>query len=341
MRLGGRTATFANMARHDAAEFGSTSTTDEVLAGVDLGEHVIAVTGASGGLGLETARAFAGRGARVVMAARDADKLAAAIAEVRRAEPDAIVEPLELDLADVRSCRRAAASILRSCDRLDLVVNNAGVMCTPFGLTADGVETQFGVNHLGHMAWTLPLIDLLTASADDGRPARVVSLSSAGHKFGDVDLDDPNFETRSYDPWEAFGRSKTANVLFSVALGRRHGAAGVRGVAVHPGGIHTELGRYMTGETLTRLASIVQAGEESGEFTWKSVPQGAATTVWAATTPSLTERAGVYCEDCHVAPVDDDSELNGGGVRSYAVDPARADLLWERSLELLDTIAGP
>ncbi len=317
------------------AAFGFESTTDEVLDGVDLAGRVAAVTGASGGLGLETARALASRGARVVMAARDAAKLDAAIAQVAGEVPGADLVPVGLDLADVAACRRAAVEVLTGEDRLDLLVNNAGVMCTPFGRTVDGFETQFGTNHLGHMAWTLLLLDLLARSSEPGSPSRIVNLSSAGHKFADVDLDDPNYEHRAYDPWESYGSSKTANVLFSVALDARLAGVGVRSYAVHPGGIHTELGRYMTAETLARLADVVQSSEAESGFRWKTVPQGAATTVWAATAPELAERGGVYCEDCHVAEIDDGNELNGGGVRSYAIDPERAEALWELSLEML------
>ncbi len=171
-----------------------------------------------------------------------------------------------------------------SVDRLDLLINNAGVMCTPFGHTADGFETQIGTNHLGHMAWTIPLMDLLTK----GDGGRIVNLSSAGHRFGDVDLDDLNFERRPYDPWIGYGASKTANVLFSVELERRLGPLGVHALAVHPGGIHTDLGRHMTPELLGEIQErIVQSNP--GGFDWKSIPQGAATTVWAATTTEFAD----------------------------------------------------
>jgi len=313
--------------------FDATSTTDEVLADIDLSGHVVAVTGASGGLGLETARSFAARGAHVVVAARSSEKLAAALDTIRAELPDASLESVVLDLADVASARRAAFDVLTSVDRLDLLINNAGVMCTPFGHTADGFETQIGTNHLGHMAWTIPLMDLLTR--DGG--GRIVNLSSAGHRFGDVDLDDLNFEQRSYDPWTGYGASKTANVLFSVELERRLGPLGVHSMAVHPGGIHTDLGRHMTPELLGEIQERI-AQSNPGGFDWKSIPQGAATSVWAATTPEFADRGGVYCEDCHEADVVELGDAGTDGVLSYAVDAERAAALWDRSMELLSGV---
>ena len=313
--------------------FDAASTTDEVLAGVGLSGRVAAVTGASGGLGLETARSLAAAGARVVLAARSEDKLDAAVETIRAGLPDALLSTVVLDLADVARCRRAAFEVLSSVDRLDLLINNAGVMCTPFGHTADGFETQIGTNHLGHMAWTIPLMDLLT---QDGG-GRIVNLSSAGHRFGDVDLDDLAFERRPYDPWSGYGASKTANVLFSVELERRLGPLGVHALAVHPGGIHTDLGRHMTPELLGEIQErIVQSNP--GGFDWKSIPQGAATTVWAATTSAFADRGGVYCEDCHEAPVVDADDAGTDGVLAYAIDPERAAALWDRSMAMLAAI---
>jgi NAD(P)-dependent dehydrogenase (short-subunit alcohol dehydrogenase family) len=321
------------MTAGDRPVFDASSTTDEVLADVDLDGRVAAVTGASGGLGLETARALAARGARVVLAARSVDKLDAAVGTIRAEFPDASLSTVVLDLADVASCRRAANDVLVSVDRLDLLINNAGVMCTPFGRTADGFETQIGTNHLGHMAWTIPLMDLLTQHGG----GRIVNLSSAGHRFGDVDLDDLDFERRPYDPWTGYGASKTANVLFSVELERRLGPLGVHALAVHPGGIHTDLGRHMTPELLGEIQDRI-AQSNPGGFDWKTIPQGAATTVWAATTPDYDERGGVYCEDCHEAPVVDVGDTGTDGVLAYAVDPERATALWDRSAALLEAI---
>lgn len=319
------------VAKMSAPPFGATSTTEDVLGDLDLTGKVAAVTGASGGLGLETARALASRGAHVVLAARNAEKLAAAAATITEAHPAASIDTLVLDLADASSCRSAAGELLTRLDRLDLLINNAGVMCTPFGRTADGFETQTGTNHLGHMAWTIPLIDLLTRSA----PARIVNLSSAGHRFGDVDLGDLNWEQRSYDEWAAYGQSKTANILFSVELERRFGGLGLHSVAVHPGGIHTDLGRHMTPDLLDEIGAKIEQSNPGG-FDWKTIPQGAATTVWAATTPEFDESGGVYCEDCHVAAIDDGSASEG--VLAYAVDPERAAALWDQSMRLLAAV---
>lgn len=321
------------------SEFGFHSTTDEVLEDVDLTDRVAVVTGASGGLGLETARSLAAHGAHVVLAARSSEKLATAVAAVHDAHPDASIDTLVLDLADVSSCRRAAIELLQRIDRLDLLVNNAGVMCTPFGRTADGFETQFGTNHLGHMAWTIPLLDLIARTAQSGGPgsARIVNLSSAGHRFGDVDLDDPNYESRLYDPWDAYGQSKTSNVLFSVELERRLGAHGVRSVAVHPGGIHTDLGRHMTPELLGEIQARIEQSNPEG-FDWKSTEQGAATSVWAATTADFDDAGGAYCEDCGVAEIRQLDDAGSSGVLAYAVDPERAAELWDLSIDLLERI---
>ena len=312
--------------------FGHDTTTDEVLDGVDLSGRVALVTGASGGLGLETARALAAHGAHVVMAARDAAKNAAAIDAVRAAHPDASVEDLRLDLGSLAGVREAVSTFLDRHDRLDLLVNNAGVMCTPFGHTEDGFETQFGTNHVGHFVLTTGLADALAAAPG----ARVVSLTSAGHTFGDVDLEDPNFERRPYDPFESYGQSKTANALFAVELDRRLAHHDVHAFAVHPGGIRTELGRYMDREVRAGIGErLAAASAGGGEFRWKSVAQGAATSVWAATAPELADRGGAYCEDCGVADVRDDAGPTSGGVRSYAADPVRARLLWELTERLV------
>ena len=229
-------------------QFDATSTTDEVLEGTDLSEMRVLVTGVSAGLGVETARALARRGARVVGAARDLAKAERATAQVRA---DAEVgggslELVELDLASLASVRACADALRARDEPFDLVIANAGVMATPFGHTADGFETQFGTNHLGHFLLVNRIAPLM-------RPgARLVSLSSSGHRFGDVDLDDPNFERTPYEPFVGYGRSKTANILFAVEFDRRHRSRGVRATAVHPGGIQTELGRHLDPELASR-----------------------------------------------------------------------------------------
>lgn len=309
--------------------FGFESTTDDVLSGVDLsGKHIL-VTGVSAGLGVETARALAAHGAKVTGTARDLTKARQAL-DAAGAGP---AELVELDLASLASVRAAADKLLADGRPFDVVIANAGVMATPFGRTADGFETQFGTNHLGHFLLINRIASLL-------RPgSRVVSLASAGHRFADVDLDDPNFEHTPYEPFVAYGRSKTANVLFAVELDRRLRDRGIRATAVHPGGIMTELGRHMSDEQMQALIDSLGGANESGElaFKLKTVPQGAATSVWAAVVADADEVGGRYCEDCHVSTNITDEPIGpgGNGVRPYALDPERARALWAKSEEMV------
>ncbi|MGZ3377875.1 MAG: SDR family NAD(P)-dependent oxidoreductase [Phenylobacterium sp.] len=315
--------------------FGEKSTTDDVLEGVDLKGKRILVTGASAGLGVETCRALAAHGASVVGAARDLKKAEAATAAVRaQAANGGALDLIELDLADLASVRAAADRLNAKGEQFDVIICNAGVMATPFGKTKDGFETQFGTNHLGHFVFVNRIAGLIK----DG--GRLVNLSSAGHRFSDVDLDDPNFERTEYTPFGAYGRSKTANILFAVEFDRRHKARGVRATAVHPGGIQTELGRHMTPELIQgMLDSITAAAQASGApaFEWKTIPQGAATSCWAAVVAPGDLVGGLYCEDCHVA--EPALEVPGldtrGGIRAYALDPDRAKALWAKSEEMV------
>jgi NAD(P)-dependent dehydrogenase (short-subunit alcohol dehydrogenase family) len=217
-----------------AGPFGATSTTDDVLAGVDLGGKRVLVTGVSAGLGVETARALAAHGAQVIGAARDLAKAERATAEVRaHAANGGGLELVELDLASLKSVRACADALVADGRRFDAVIANAGVMRTPFGHTADGFETQFGTNHLGHFVLVNRIATLIVPGG------RLLNVASSGHRYSDVDLDDPNFERTPYDPMIAYGRSKTANILFAVEFDRRHRAHGVRATALHPGGIMT------------------------------------------------------------------------------------------------------
>ena len=303
--------------------FGWASTTDEVLAGIDLSGRTVFITGANSGLGQETARAMAARGAHVIMAGRDQDKLDASVAAIRADQPQAALDTITLDLRSLESIRAATSRARQRFDKIDLLINNAGVMATPFQHTADGFEMQFGTNHLGHFAMTAELMPLI----ERGSAQRIVNLSSRGHFMGQVDFADPHFAGRAYDPWAAYGQSKTANVLFTVGLEARYAVLGIHAYAVHPGGIETNLGRHMTPEMREGLMKRVTSSD--GGFQWKTIPQGAATTCWAATAPELEGRGGVYCEDCHVASVDDES--SSAGVRSYALNPSHADQLWKLS----------
>lgn len=307
--------------------FGAKSTTDDVLAGHDLSGKRVLITGVSAGLGVETARALAAHGASIVGAARDLAKARDATAPVRAAlKPGATFDLVELDLASLKSVRAAADHLVAQGKPFDVVIANAGVMATPKGQTADGFETQFGTNHLGHFVFVNRVAKLIKPGG------RVVALSSAGHRFADVDLDDPSFERTQYQPFLAYGRSKTANALFAVEFDRRHKAKGIRAAAVHPGGIQTELGRHMTPELIQQMMASINQARAPGAppFEFKTVPQGAATTVWAGFVANADAVGGHYCEDCHVAHLNPDPNTRDG-VRPYAIDEERAKALWAKS----------
>src|ERR1700678_390347 len=234
--------------------FGATSTTDDVLAGINLGGKRVLVTGVSAGLGVETARALAAHGAHVVGAARDLAKAERATSGIRAQAADGGgLEVGELDLASLKSVRACAAALVADGRPFDAVIANAGVMRTPFGHTADGFETQFGTNHLGHFVLVNRIASLIAPGG------RLVNVASSGHRYSDVDLDDPNFEHAPYHPMIAYGRSKTANILFAVEFDRRHRARGVRASALHPGGIKTELDRHMGPGELEKLVAQINA----------------------------------------------------------------------------------
>ncbi len=317
--------------------FRATSTTDDVLSGVNLRGKRILVTGVSAGLGIETARSLAAHGAEVVGAARDLKKAEAATAQVSKDAAAACgsLELVALDLASLKSVRECADELLAKGQFFDVVIANAGVMATPFGHTADGFETQFGTNHLGHFVLVNRIAPLLR------KGGRLINLSSAGHRLSNVDLEDPNFERTAYDPFVAYGRSKTANILFAVAFDRRHRGRGVRAAAVHPGVIETELARYMEPGRLQGLIDQIStqlAAEGKGPFKWKTVPQGAATSVWTAVVAPADEIGGRYCENCHAGKIVPDSVTITGvseGVRAYALDPANAEALWKKSEEMV------
>lgn len=290
------------------------TTTDEVLEGVDLHGKVAIVTGASTGLGLETARALASAGARVVLAGRDLERIDAAAETVRERVPGAQLETGALDLASLDRVRTFAQWYADTHDRLHLLVNNAGVMYTPFEHTADGFDMQFGTNHVGHFLLTCLLVPRLLADP----PSRVVNLSSGGHVGSDIVWDDVNFERREYDKFAAYGQSKTANILFSVELDRRLGDQGVHAYAVHPGMIATELGRHMTKDDFAALAARARSGPSGGLPPYKTVEQGAATSVYAAVAPELDTQGGSYLADAEVT----DQHA------PWARDPESASRLW-------------
>ena len=317
--------------------FGASSTTEDVLSGVSLKGKRVLVTGVSAGLGVETARALAAHGAQVVGAARNLAKAEHATGQVRAdaKRGDGTFELIALDLADLNSVRACADKLNATALPFDLVIANAGVMATPFGHTKNGFETQFGTNHLGHFVLVNRIAGLMRTGS------RLVNVSSAGHRFADVDLKDPNFEHTPYDPFVAYGRSKTANILFAVAFDARHRARGVRATAIHPGGILTELTRYMPAGGIEAMVARINeqaAADGTPPFQFKTIPQGAATSVWAGVVAEADTVGGHYCEDCHVSPVvPDDRSLNlvSEGVRAYAVDPVHAEALWAKSEEMV------
>ena len=317
--------------------FGATSTTEDVLSGANLKGKRILVTGVSAGLGVETARSLAAHGAQVVGAARDLNKAKAATEQVRNdaAANGGSLELVELDLADLKSVRRCADQLLAIGEPFDVIIANAGVMATPLGHTADGFETQFGTNHLGHFVLVNRIAGLIRAGG------RLINLSSSGHRYSNVDLEDPSFEHTPYDPFVAYGRSKTANILFAVAFDQRHRGQGVRAAAVHPGGIRTELDRHIESSRLEKIVQEINqqlVAQGKGPFQWKTIPQGAATSVWAAVVAPADAIGGRYCENCHVGQIVPDHmtiTAVSEGVRGYALDENNAEALWKKSEELV------
>ena len=320
-----------------AAIPGATSTTEEVLSGVNLRDIRILVTGVSSGLGVETARSLAAHGAQVVGAARDLAKAKTATAQARKeaSSNGGSFELIALDLADLKSVRHCADALLSKGEHFDVVIANAGVMATPFLRTADGFEMQFGINHLGHFVLVNRIAPLIR------KGGRLINLSSAGHRFSNVDLEDPNFMKTPYEPFVAYGRSKTANILFAVAFDRRHRGNDIRAAAVHPGGVQTDLDRHVDRSQIQKIIEQTNkqlASEGKAPFQLKTITQGAATSVWAAIVAPANEIGGQYCEDCHVGHVVADDVVitaTSGGVRGYALNPNAADALWKKSEELV------
>jgi NAD(P)-dependent dehydrogenase (short-subunit alcohol dehydrogenase family) len=320
-----------------AEALGATSTTEDVLSGINLGGKRILVTGVSAGLGVETARSLAAHGANVIGTARDLAKAEAATTQIRKdaAPSGGSFELVELDLASLASVRHCADQLLHKGEPFDVIIANAGVMATPFSCTTDHFEMQFGTNHLGHFVLVNKIAPLIR------RGGRLINLSSAGHRLSNVDLDDPNFEKTPYDPFVAYGRSKTANILFAVAFDQRHRDRGVRAAAVHPGVIETELARHVGPSRIENIIKQMNdqlVAEGKGPFEWKTIPQGAATSVWAGVVAPAREIGGRYCENCHVGKIVPDGATISGvteGVRGYALDPQGAEALWKKSEEMV------
>jgi NAD(P)-dependent dehydrogenase (short-subunit alcohol dehydrogenase family) len=295
----------------------------QVVECIDLSGKVCVITGASSGLGRESARALAAAGAHVILAARNTDGLAETARWIHAELPDAQTSTVRLDLTSLASVRTAATEIRNATPAIHILMNNAGVMFTPFSRTQDGFEIQIGTNYFGHFALTTLLTPQLAAAAG----ARVVNLSSGGHVLGDVDFDDPNWEHRAYDKFVAYGASKTANILHAVEADRRLCELGIRAFAVHPGTVATSLARYMSRSDFSQLRKFVVAnsGESTdGHLDFTTPEHGAATQVWAAVGPELAGQGGLYLEDCGISEA----------VAPYARDAERAAQLWTLS-ELL------
>jgi NAD(P)-dependent dehydrogenase (short-subunit alcohol dehydrogenase family) len=300
--------------------FGAQSTAAEVAGGIDLGGKLAVVTGGYSGVGIETTRALTGAGAHVVVPARRPDFAREQLAAIQN------VEVTDLQLDDLGAVRAFAESFLDSGRSIDLLINNAGVMASPLFRVGPGWEGQFATNHLGHFALT----NLLWPALADG--ARVIELTSGAHRISAIRWDDMHFERDPYDKWQAYGQSKTANSLFAVHLDELGSERGVRAFAVHPGGIMTPLQRHLSQEEMRAAGWFDDEGNVVVDF--KTPEQGAATSVWAATSPRLDGMGGVYCADCDIADVVERIEPGGGGVMAHAIDRDEAARLWELSAQL-------
>lgn len=303
----------------------------DLLKDTDLTGQTAVVTGAASGLGVETVRALLGAGARVIMPVRDTARGEEVARELAQATGNNDVHVVQLDLSSLASVRQAATEILKLAPQIRMLINNAGVMATPQGQTADGFETQFGTNHLGHFQLTRLLMPALLAAA----PARVVALSSSAHRLSDIHWDDPNFQTTPYDPWQAYGQSKTANALFAVELNRRYADQGVTANAVHPGGIMTGLQKHMPEGEAQRRGWIDENGVPNPAF--KTPAQGAGTNVWAATAPELDGVGGLFLEDLQQStPLDEASPSPLFGYKPHALDADSARRLWTLSEQMIE-----
>ena len=303
--------------------FGYRSTALDVVQGIDLTGKTAFVTGGYSGLGTEVVRALTAAGARVIVGARRPDKAAEDLADVQAA-----VEIVALDLSDPASIDACAADLAARTDRLHIVINNAAIMACPLARDARGHESQFATNHLGHFQLIARLWPLLKAA----NGARLVSVSSIGHRLNGLSIEDPNFEHRDYDKWLAYGQAKSANALFALQLDRLAAAQGVRAFAVHPGGIVTPLQRHLTMEEQKAMGWFDEAGTVNPMF--KSPAEGAATSVWCATSPLLDGMGGVYCEDCNVGAMAGDPPPRASGVWPHIRDEALAAALWAKSEEM-------
>jgi NAD(P)-dependent dehydrogenase (short-subunit alcohol dehydrogenase family) len=304
--------------------FDETSTASQVIIGINLNGNTIIVTGGHSGIGLETTKILSDAGATIIVGARDMEKARKALAEVKN------TSIIELDLSEPLSVNEFANQYRKSFDKCDILINNAGIMATPLLRNSLGYEMQFATNHLGHFQLTANLWNELRKSK-----AHVICLSSFGHRFSGIQFDDPNFHTHPYQKWTAYGQSKTANSLFAVHLDKMGKESGVRAFAVHPGRItSTDLNRFMSDEEKATATSTTSSVPNYVPSFIKSIAQGAATTIWCATSPQLNNQGGVYCADCDISPITDDDSHQTNGVRKWAIDPAMAEALWKLSEKL-------
>jgi NAD(P)-dependent dehydrogenase (short-subunit alcohol dehydrogenase family) len=308
--------------------FGHGSTAEEVVAGIDLAGQTALVTGGYSGVGTETVKALVGAGARVIVAGRRPKEADTTLADIR--DRLAVVK---LDLIDPASIDECAEAVGNETGKLDIIINNAAIMANPLTRDARGFESQFATNHLGHFQLVMRLWPLVKAAGDG---ARIITLSSLAHKRSAFQVEDPHYQRRDYEKWEAYGQAKTANALFARHLDKLAAPHGVRAFAVHPGGIITNLSRYLTEEDIAMFRARAEGNEDAGpKIVWKTPEQGAATSVWAATSPQLADKGGVYCEDCDIAAL---TELDGSkastGVMAHACDPVAAERLWTMSEEM-------
>lgn len=308
--------------------FHAKSTALEVVNGIDLSGQNAIVTGGYSGIGLETVRALASAGARVTVPARRPELASETLADVAGE-----IEIAAMDLADLASVRRFADQYAETKRPLHLLINNAGIMACPLARVGNGWERQFGTNHLGHMALAMKLAPQL----QEAEGARVVALSSTGHVRSDVIWDDPHYEQRPYDKWEAYGQSKTANALFALGVDLLGRDVGVRAFSVHPGGIFTPLQRHLSDEEMAALGWKNPDGTipPQVQAMFKTPEQGASTTVWAATSPKLAGKGGVYCEDCDIAKAATADSQRWEHAREWVMDDARAERLWAMSEKML------
>ncbi|WP_262693881.1 oxidoreductase [Kordiimonas aquimaris] len=309
--------------------FDTKSTASEVIAGMRLDGKTAVVTGGYSGLGLETVKALAGAGAKVIVPARRPDVAGAALSDIQ-----GDISVGSMDLSDLASVRRFAEDFVATDAALDILINNAAIMACPETRVGAGWEAQFATNHLGHFLVTHFLMPaVLKANAP-----RVVSLSSIGHKRSGIQWDDIHFEQSAYDKWAAYGQAKTANSLFALGLQQQFSSEGLDAFAVHPGGILTPLQRHLTNDEMMELGWTQADGSvsEVAAKMFKSPEGGAATSVWCATSEALTGQGGVYCEDCDIAVLADEDTPRYIGVAPWAVDESGAEKLWDISKKMLD-----